>query len=155
MSTPTPVVNVEDTFPTLSTWTVYLAGSYMDREILREKAMWLGHQGIAVTASWLSSMHDGVDPILAARHDITEIESSSVFVLDMAHSPSTKGGRHVEMGYALALRIPILIVGPLERGNVFCSLVNHRISSWRSTERVAEIIRELRILGRNSPKHGT
>jgi nucleoside 2-deoxyribosyltransferase len=79
--------------------------------------MMLEAQGIDVTSTWLRAA-DQLDNA-SARLDLADLARADVFV---AWNPddwvdSGTGGRHVEFGYALALKKPIVLVG--ERSNIF------------------------------------
>ena len=106
----------------------YLAGSYDDRERLRGVAADLMSNGIAVTSSWLSDFHEGQKPRSAAEHNLHEINVCDLFILDCMGSPSTRGGRWVEFGYAYHAGKDCVIICPrenLDSLNVFASLIRH------------------------------
>lgn len=120
---------------------VYLASRFSrGDELLRYKAD-LERHGIEVTSRWLLGGHEwaGTDddalPIDVgerfAREDLEDLRAADVVVCftEAPRSGASRGGRHVEFGYALATRKEILVVGPRE--NVFYCLeeVRHR-ESW-------------------------
>ena len=52
-------------------------------------------------------------------------------VVVFTDTPSTTGGRHVEVGIALAHRIPVFIIGPRENVFHYPSDV-HQYSTWEA-----------------------
>lgn len=84
----------------------------------RETILSRGHR---VTSRWLD-----VDPStmasVGARVDLEDIRASQVLIAftEEASVGYTTGGRHVELGYAIALGLQICLVG--RRENVFCHL---------------------------------
>jgi len=82
----------------------------------------LGH---LCTAQWLKvpdiRSHDGKPKILLgeAVRDLEDILISDYVVClsESSTTPTLRGGRHVEFGYALAKGLPLIIIGPRE--NVF------------------------------------
>lgn len=127
---------------------VYLAGRYTRREELAEHAAWLRHVGLDVTSRWLDGHHqlhpasgeplgeddeqvfEGEDDneerrqlhATFAGEDLADVESADILVAftELPRSGASRGGRHVELGMALAWGKRVLVVGPRE--NVFCSL---------------------------------
>lgn len=127
----------------------YLAARYSRREELcdyREQLQAMGHR---VTASWLNGGHQISDsgvPIgesgealvegdsgstspeavalrqRFAQEDLFEIDEAEVLIAftEPPRSPHSRGGRHVELGYALGREVPVWIVG--YRENIFCWL---------------------------------
>lgn len=137
---------------------IYLAARYSRRLELcgyRAELEMLGHN---VTSRWLNGDHqisdagtpigesgealvegdDGSNSELAARlrehfaqEDIADIERSDVFIAftEPPRSTASRGGRHVELGFALALNMPVYVVG--HRENVFCWLPEVKFfESW-------------------------
>lgn len=103
--------------------TVYLAGRYARRDELRGYALDLRSLGIDCDPAWLREPHDwdGVDPDQARRlalDDWRDIHAADM-VIAFTDGPNTtrRGGRHVEVGIALGLGLPVTLVGPAE--NVF------------------------------------
>lgn len=110
---------------------VYLAGRYDRREELQGYAARLAERGWSVTSRWLTG-HECADADctpdeleLFAREDLVDIDRAGLvvaFTEDPATAGYQSGGRHVELGYALAWGRSVVIVGPRE--NVFHWLDN-------------------------------
>lgn len=108
---------------------VYLAARYSRNAEMRGYRDRLTSVGIAVTSRWID-LHGGAELESATTerlntesgecwqfglHDLEDIRSADALI---AFSGSGgRGGRHVEYGYALALEMPIFLIG--ERENVF------------------------------------
>lgn len=124
-------------------YTMYLASRYGRRLELCEYRDQLVADGHSVTSRWLNGDHqidDQGQPIgesgeriiesdsedgaaLRARfaqEDLDDVCSCVMFVAftEPPRSGASRGGRHVELGVAIALGLPIIIVGPRE--NLFC-----------------------------------
>jgi nucleoside 2-deoxyribosyltransferase len=107
---------------------VYIAGRYSQKVELNGVASLLRDNGHVVTASWLEedyapniTLDQVPDDDLAqlAVVDIQDIQMADTlafFSCDPA-TPTHRGGRHVEMGVAIALNKQIIVVGPKE--NIF------------------------------------
>lgn len=121
---------------------VYLAARYDRRLEMVERSRDLrALGGILVTAQWVEGLHEGAsDPETLGRcaaEDLADITTADLLIT-FTETPDvgfTSGGRHVELGYALGLGIPVLIVGPAE--NVFHHVgphlhaqVVHRVDTW-------------------------
>ncbi len=109
---------------------IYLAASFARIEEMRNYADGLRLMGHSVTSHWITGAHDADDGISAAvpshaicaLEDIQDIEEAQVLIA-FTEPPRTtygRGGRHVEMGYALASGKIVIVVG--HRENVFCFL---------------------------------
>lgn len=134
---------------------VYLSGQFEDAPELRRVRDALESAGVRVTSRWLATLsstpataraHEvGAGSRLAAiaRQDMEDIEACDVVVVFNPESARStgRGGRHVETGYALALRKQVIIVGV--RGNVF---------HWLPEITVAENWRELIDVLRNNAR---
>ena len=125
---------------------IYLAARYGRRNELNGYATDLRDRGFEVTSRWLQGdkqrhgkdaadaveNKEGVSPVfgrLFAIDDYEDIARSDIMVA-FTETPrtSSRGGRHVEFGIALALRKKIIVVGPRE--NIFYCLntnVRHAI----------------------------
>lgn len=121
---------------------VYLAGRYGRREELKGYADELEDYGIISTATWLLGGHD--EPYEGMTEDEFRTECAEVDLADIDEADMliafteprvdnvsyTRGGRHVELGYAIAQSKEIHIIGPRE--NVFCHLEQlHVWESWK------------------------
>lgn len=134
---------------------IYLAARYSRREELltyREELQSIGHE---VTSRWLNGSHQISDegtPIgddgeslvefgetekagqlrqHFAIEDLQDVKDADLLIAftEPPRSTASRGGRHVELGYALALGKIVATVGPRE--NVFCWLPEVRAySSW-------------------------
>lgn len=94
----------------------YLAGSFDRRDELRGYAERLEAHGHEITSRWLDpTFTDSRDLEQNAFADLHDIEDCH-WMLQFTGS-GTSGGRHVELGIALALHKQIEIIGPKE--NVF------------------------------------
>ncbi len=96
---------------------VYIAAPYPEREAARRVMLLLEHCGVTVTSRWLREpdiLCDG-----DARKDLLDVAAADVLVAlnPEAWCSSGTGGRHVELGYALACGKAIVLVG--ERSNIF------------------------------------
>lgn len=114
---------------------VYLANQYRHKELMKLAATELRSKGIEVTSTWPDEPHEpnaqmddlsGEHLVEYAYRDLLEISQADymVFFSVSPTTPTVRGGRHVEFGYALGLRKPVLVVGPKE--NIF-----HHISDVR------------------------
>ena len=120
---------------------VYFAARYSRREELLQYAQELEKRGVTVTSRWLKGDHQATDDDLEcdlqwsaslAKDDLEDVERANMLIefSEEPRSVKTRGGRHVEMGYALALtkqdpypgwmRYRVIVVGPRE--NVFDTL---------------------------------
>lgn len=110
---------------------IYLAARYARHPEMREYAAQLTALGHRVTSRWIYGALDainsdpGIDKAEYALQDLDDIRRSDLFVAfsedSAAHGlPGNTGGRHVELGVAIAARTRIILVGPRE--NVFCWL---------------------------------
>lgn len=96
---------------------VYIAAPYPIRDYAIGVMRQLQRHGIACTSRWLKE-----PDALTHEHALKDLQD--VFAADVliALNPDKwthtgTGGRHVELGYALAHHIPILLIG--ERTNIF------------------------------------
>ena len=104
---------------------VYIAAPYE----LRDHAISVMHHlealGHEVTSSWLKGVDQNDDA--TARKDLADVRSADLLLLinPAEYAGKGTGGRHVEVGYALALEIPVVIVGV--RSNIFYYLQRVRV----------------------------
>lgn len=107
---------------------VYLAAAYSSKELIRRRADDLRASGFDVTAQWLNEPHAASVPFTSrdpqelrrfARRDIDDIARCDVFIFFSIdpEQPTKRGGRHVELGLAVAMKKRVLVVGPRE--NIF------------------------------------
>lgn len=110
---------------------IYLAGRYGRRKELAEYAERLHRLGHQVTSRWLYGAHEMIDERPApeearrfAEEDLVDLQNANLLIaFTEAPGPVAgrgRGGRHVELGYALASGLPVYVVG--HRENVFCHL---------------------------------
>lgn len=113
---------------------VYLAARYSRMHELENYASELRDYGIETTSRWITGRHetppDGVavdSPehlAWAADEDLADLDDASVLIAftepEGAIYGRGRGGRHVEMGYALGTNKRIVVCG--HRENVFCFL---------------------------------
>lgn len=109
---------------------IYLAGRYSTRDTLKNHATVLKAEGFEVTSRWLNEKHHpqitlaecSVDFLRrTAKKDLEDIQRADltvVFTVD-PETPTKRGGRHVETGYALAVggNKSLVVCGPRE--NIF------------------------------------
>jgi hypothetical protein len=113
---------------------VYLAGRYSRQAELLKVAEVLDGYDIDVNSRWLFGDHemrtgDHSTNARYATEDLEDIrradvlvafsEPSTVWPIVNCTSPG-RGGRHVELGFALGIGRHVAVVGPVE--NVFCDL---------------------------------
>lgn len=107
---------------------VYLAAPYRQKEQIRNYAIELQSLGIIVTSRWLDEPDKPTvqlkeqDPSILreyAAHDVDDVATADVMVLWTDPTKTiVRQGRTLESGIALALNIPILVMG-LEYENIF------------------------------------
>jgi len=111
----------------------YLAARYSRLSEMQKVRLQLQELGHCVTSRWVNGDHQALDngvtlaaSDIAARRfaeeDLEDIHGADAIVAftERPRSQHSRGGRHVELGYALALDKHILVIGPRE--NVFCCL---------------------------------
>lgn len=115
---------------------IYLSGSFKARQQIRERAFELQDHGHECVSNWLfePALQVG-DPETEAwqmrargNEDIIDVSRADLFVM-FAEWPSSTGGRFVELGVALALRIPVVIIGKRETVFSYHSTVK-RYDTW-------------------------
>ena len=112
--------------------TIYLAAPFELISVMGVLAADLTRAGFTIRASWLLADPDDLDLYAAdALRDLTDIDAADIVVV--ANPPeyyrSGSGGRHVEMGYALALGKPVVLWG--HPSNVFHLLPDVRVVTDR------------------------
>lgn len=119
---------------------VYLAAPYSAKDRINEYAAELRGLGIHVTSSWLNEPHapstelhelTPEDHRKYAKQDLADIIAANVFVLFTDPTKTiVRAGRHVEMGFAIALGLPVYVVGT-EHENIFHYLSGvHHYATW-------------------------
>ena len=110
---------------------IYLAGRYGRRLELLQYATDLMAMGHEVTSRWLAGEHEMIDEqpdhesaqrfALEDLADLREANCLIAFTEEPGPVPGrARGGRHVELGYAICAGKHVCIVGHLE--NTFCHL---------------------------------
>jgi nucleoside 2-deoxyribosyltransferase len=116
---------------------VYLASKYEYYSEMKKAAAKLQAAGINTTSKWVDlapqSFPTPEEAAMRAQMDLGNITESDVLVIfnPKEFHRSGTGGRHVETGYAIALKKPIILVG--ERENVFHHLSNITVIPDSST----------------------
>lgn len=116
---------------------VYLAARFDRKVELAGYAAELRDLGYTVTSRWLTGVHDATsaraldegDLWAFAMEDFEDIDNANLLIA-FTEDPSigyTSGGRHVELGYALATGLDVIVVGPRE--NVFHACLS-RYETW-------------------------
>jgi nucleoside 2-deoxyribosyltransferase len=128
---------------------IYLAGRYSRKEELRAVADMLNSKVVTVTSRWLYRGMSDDFPNMAredvpsehqerfARQDLQDIREADAFVViaDPPRTPS-RGGKHVEFGYALALGKEIWVIGPSETVFHHLPQVRHVDTLWQFVKEV-------------------
>jgi hypothetical protein len=119
---------------------IYLAGRYGRRPELGQVRRALEAFGYLVTSRWLDGHPDGDgNDERWAREDLEDIDAAGILVC-YAERPGqrgrARGGRHVELGYALGTGKRVILVGPRE--NVF-----HHLARVTVVENTAQLLRLL------------
>lgn len=98
---------------------IYIAGRYSKLTELATEAQKFKDAGHEITATWLDNAEEGMSFTDVAVIDLDDVARADTLVLytEPYGTPVPGGGRHVEFGYALALGLRIILVGPLE--NIF------------------------------------
>ena len=118
---------------------VYIAAPYP----IRDRAVSVMHvlelTGIEVTSRWLKAPDEMTDE--HARKDLEDVAEADVLLALNPDGWEEKGtgGRHVELGYALARGKPVLLVG--ERSNIF-----HHLSTVTQIDEIADVVTHLQRL---------
>lgn len=127
---------------------VYLAAAFERQEAMREVASYLVANGMTVVSSWvgrddLEPDHVTPAPVLAdlARQAVAEICHADIFAVftEPLGSAHQRGGRHVELGIALAKGMLVYVVGPRE------SMFHHHPHTVQVGNEV-ELVRSIRLL---------
>ena len=113
------------------TWKVYLAARYSRREELCRYRDHLAEIDWTVTSRWLNGNHQVADDGMTlpgtreearrfCMEDLEDIDRAQLLIAftEPPRSTASRGGRHVELGYALGRGMAVMVVGHQE--NVFC-----------------------------------
>ena len=98
---------------------VYLSARWQRQEEMRGVRTRLESLGVKVNASWLDEKIGDRTEREAAEIDVNEVSSADILIA-FTETPEVgyyTGGRHVELGVAIALSVPIVCIGPRE--NIF------------------------------------
>lgn len=115
----------------------YLAGPWAHRQIVRDARKILQSTGIDVQARWIDWPDGESDPVDEASADLDDILDADVFVLLNYEGLPPSTGRAIETGFALAHRIPVILVG--KRSSPFHHL--QRVTVVESVHDVANVLR--------------
>lgn len=96
---------------------VYIAASYPRKAEAAEYARQYAGKGYTVVSKW-HDLEEGYDKgeeslVVAAKRDLKNLMSCDVFVC-LTGDKLSSGGRHTELGVAIALKKVIYIIGPRE-----------------------------------------
>ncbi len=92
---------------------IYLASNYSTHPEMREHAKTLEALGHEITSEWINGTHGGDDRALYAQIDLRDVDAADaiIFFAEAPEGSRTRGGKHVEFGYALAKGKRIFLVG--------------------------------------------
>lgn len=118
---------------------IYLCAAWQRQAEMRGHAEELRDAGYQITSRWIdveSAAPDGhVDfgsaaALRAARLDLEDVEDAHILIAftEPAGSPWTRGGRHAEVGAALAWGLELILVGPHE--HLFHALAKAHYETW-------------------------
>ena len=105
---------------------IYLSSSWQRRAEMRIYAVRLGVIGHIVTSRWINvGQHEDKEDILEhskvaslyADDDLADINRCDMFIQFTSCGQYSRGGHHVELGYAIALGCEIVIIGQCQ--NIF------------------------------------
>lgn len=111
--------------------TIFLGGSWYERDRLRLIRSNLQRMGHTVNASWLDvESKAGSDSRFFTQEALTDLEDlriSNLVIIDVL-GESSHGGRETEIGVAIEAQIPLWIVG--QPRNVYHYLAEVIIGNW-------------------------
>ena len=120
----------------------YFAAPYSRRvECATHAAEIESASGWRCTSRWLTGQHDGAKPQQCAADDLEDIWNARAMICYLP-CQSTQGGLWVEFGYALALRIPVLLVAEIPP-NVFASIGEPRVRLVASLCEAAQALKDM------------
>lgn len=104
----------------------YIASNYESKNAIKKYVAELQISGVGVSSTWQDEPHSpqsgglgGSDPTYYAKRDLEEIDACDWFVI-FSQEPTQatyRNGRNVELGYAIARKKNLLVIGPYE--NIF------------------------------------
>jgi hypothetical protein len=104
---------------------IYLSSRTARRDELLAAAADCEASGLLVTSTWLHAqpvdLEDPSAAAAAAERDLRDLQAAEIFIgftEPVTSASRGRGGRHLELGVALALDKRILLVGP-EREHIF------------------------------------
>lgn len=131
---------------------VYLASRYSRMQEVRRYALELIDLGHCITSRWVWGDREALDddlmdnPELAQRvaeEDLADLDEADICILfsETPRTPSTRGGRHFEFGWAYGSGMACIVCGPAE--NVFHLLpdVTH-LEMWEDVKKLLKRIEE-------------
>ena len=88
----------------------YFADGYSRRldALIDARQIEVGTKGWACNSRWLLGKHDGSSPEKCARDDVQDVRDAAALIV--RHGPSTKGGKWVELGLAIAWQKPVCMI---------------------------------------------
>lgn len=113
---------------------IYIAAPYLIREEAISIMHWLESTGHLVTSRWLRLEEITETNDVYAGVDLEDVELADLLLAINFEGWENKGtgGRHVEFGYALALKKQVVILGT--RSNIF-----HHLKSVRLITRIEDL----------------
>lgn len=111
--------------------TVYIAGSLNAANRLKLEASRLEKLGYKITSGWFDEDPHATKEMKATR-DVYNVLEADIVIFDTL-TPSTSGGRSVELGLVLAGRVAghskrLVLIG--ESDNIFFELVREHFTTW-------------------------
>lgn len=130
------------------TLAVYVAGASAERERVRRAMDAVRAEGWHLTLDWLAvidaagAANEGLDDrtrFLAAHEDLQAIRHADVVWLLAPEAQST--GAWVELGYALAQYLPVVVSGPASRRCIFASFADEHDTDEAALEHLRRVAR--------------
>ena len=117
---------------------VYIAAPWVQKEAAIAAANKFRAAGFGIVSKWFEpregDMHDPATFRLQADNDLEELSAADILVvLNLGKSE----GKAVEQGYALAIGLPIIVVGDLSITNIF-----QYLDGFKSVSTVEEAVKE-------------
>ena len=141
---------------------IYLASRYSRIEEMQTYADQLYANGHEITSRWIKGNHQISDEGLSiqaeeskriqfAQEDLEDLSTADIIIAftEEPRATNSRGGRHVELGYALGLGKQIIIIG--HRENVFCCLPEmYWLPGWDTIQ----IINGIKLIKENTEPKG-